>query len=1377
MAVYVLGPLSVDGSGRLAPRERVVLATLTLRPNEPVSAERLADALWGESRPTSWAKVVQGCVVRLRKALGPDSIATTDHGYALTVPDSDIDAVRFERLLHRGEELLELGEPERAKFALTQALDLWHGAALIELEHWEPGATAGRRLEELRRDAEELRLEASLRAGAWRDVMPEAGALVAEEPLREPRWALLARAQYQSGRQADALATLQRARTVLVGELGLDPGPDLVALEQAILQQDPSLLPVPSQGASPVCPYRGLLPYGIDQAEDFFGRDADLEACQVILNRENVLAVVGPSGSGKSSLVRAGVAAAAQRDGGSIAIIKPGVHPVVTLTEAEVVGTSTVLVVDQAEEVVTVCSDGAERDAFLDAVIAHATFGAVVVLAIRADRLGELTGHRGFARLLERGLHLLAPMSEQGLRSAIEGPARRAGLLLEPGLVDVLVQEVSGEPGALPMLSHALVQTWENREGRTLTVAGYRKAGGIRGAVARTAENVYQGLDPEQQQGLRDLLLRMVASAPDVQAARGPLPRSAIASGSTGESLVDILVTARLLTSDSEVVELAHESLIGAWPRLRSWLDEDVDGQRILRHLTVAADSWDAMGRPPSELYRGTRLNRALEWGDQATVELTPMEQDFLAAGKVLADEEFASAEERLGEQRRANHRLRLALAGVAAMLVAALAAGAVALREGQRADAQALVAQVRELSAASRAAAESDPQLAILLALEAANLSVGGADSPEREAIEALHTAVTSSRIDLVVPGLGGSVAWSPDGEVFVTEGPENTGLVDIRDPETGESVLSFVGHEIDINDVAFGPDGHLATAGDDGALRIWDADDGELVAAVLGTGEVRGLSFSAGSGRLSAAWTEEGVVRVVDAASGGDVVQLEVPERPAWTSLSPDGRSVAVSSQGDTDARVLDVGTRSIEYLIRDGEVPVGTVNYSPDGAWLAAALDDATVRIRDARTGGTVHVLDQMATVARNLAWSPDSGRLAAAGVDGAVHVFDVTTSAVEPAFVLTGGATGPIDGLSFSPDGTRLLSGQENIAAVTVWDLGIGGDAEVANLPANQSAWSDVAFTPDGHVAITGGEGSVTVWDPSDQSEVQHLVPAESGGSPDAVREIAISADGTMLAAGGGVTGRLWDLGTGEELFAETPDEEGWLHRPSFSPDGQRLAWSGYGAVAIVGLDGAVSSLREAEPGSPLLSGARFAPGGRVVSVVEAHATPGRATDGRLLLWDWEADSVERWEVPVGDRHAYSPDGALLATKTFKATVEVYDVASKEHLASLGGHTANVTDMAFSPDGAVIAIAGADGAVALYDATTGETVLRLPMLAGDIGNIAFSRDGRQFATTSQPDNVVRIWALDPTDLVALARDRVYRPLTSAECEQYLHTPDCQ
>jgi WD40 repeat protein/DNA-binding SARP family transcriptional activator len=1371
VGVNVLGPLSLDGDAvvHIARRERVVLAALAMQPNHAVSADRLADAIWGDSPPPTWPKVVQGCVMRIRKLLGPDSVTTTGSGYVLTLADGEIDAVRFERLVTRGEALVALGEPERARFTLTRALELWRGAAFPDLEHWEPGAAAGIRLAELYRDAEELRLEAALQAGAWRQVLPEATALVAAQPFREPRWGLLARAQYQAGRQGEALATLKRARSVLVGELGLDPGPDLVALEQAILRQDPSLLPASDPGASPVCPYPGLLAYGIDRAEDYFGRDDEIDTCRAILEEEGVLAVVGPSGSGKSSFVRAGVAAAERGDGATVVVITPGVHPTSALTEAQVIGTSALLVVDQAEEVVTVCADPEEREAFLDAVVAHAASGAGVVLALRADRLGQLTGHAGLARLVERGLHLLAPMSDPDLRSAIEGPARQAGLLLEPGLVDLLVEEVSGEPGALPLLSHALTQTWENREGRTLTVTGYRTAGGIRGAVARTAETVYQALAPEQQHALRDLLLRLVSSAPDEHASRSPVPRRVIESGGSLDSLVELLVTARLVTSDGDVVELAHESLVGAWPRLRSWLDEDVEGQRILRHLTVASDSWEAMGRAEGELYRGARLDRALEWRRQTSAELTPTERAFLDAGAALAEEESHSAEERLHEQRRAIRRLRLSLTAVAAVLVVALAAVAVALREGRRADAQASVAQVRELSAASRAVAESDPQLAVLLALEAVGRSEG---EPAREAQEALHAAVASSRVDLVVPGLGGSVAWSPDGALFVTEGPEDTGLIDVRDGRTGASVRSFVGHDGDVTGVAFAPDGLLASTGGDGDLRVWDPHEGRLVTEVRGTGEVWSPSFDAGSARLSAAWTDDGVVRVVDVPTGDPVTELGVFDGPRWTSLSPDGRSVAVSSLGATEPRVMDVRSGELDHLVDGHDGPVFPLRYSPDGRWLATAGPDGPLLLRDTRTGEVAHVVDETTTAFSTLAWAADSRRLAAGGIDGTAYVFDVTDDSMDLAFHLAGGSTSPVVGLAFSPDGTRLLGGTVNGAAATVWDLGIDGDAEVANVPSDPATWGGVAFTTDGDVAVPAGNGAVTIWSPDGGSEARRLLPARVGVAPGALHEVAVSPDGTLLAATGGDSARLWDLRTGAEIVQRTFAGVG---RPSFSGDSRWLVLAGDNAVTVLARDGSVAAR--------LLSGqdtttvdATFTPDGSRVSAVRTTDSGVLVAGSTLVLWDWQSGTTDSWELSATYRHDYSPDGTRLVIATPDGTAEVWDVASRERIHTLGGNSGDMRDVTFSPDGTRVATTDSAGNTLVHDATTGATLLRLPRTSGETNRVTFSPDGRRLATASFPDPLVRVWALDPAELVRIARDEVHRSLRPAECEQYLHTSTC-
>ena len=639
----MLGPLELDGTtATLGLRDRVVIEALAVRPGTVVRAESLAEAIWGEAPPPSWPKVVQGCVSRLRKTLGGEVIETADHGYRLRVHVDHVDHLRFERLVGRARELLTFGEPERAVYLLREALDLWRGEPFRELNGWAPGLIELERLVELHRDAEELHVEALLRSGRHDDALAPAMRLVHEAPFRERRWGLLALAQYQAGRQRGALDTLHRARAVMVNELGLDPGPDLAALEQAILRQDPSLavqsaLPQPSA----VCPYPGLVAYDIRDAGSFFGREADIAACLGHLDEAGAVAIVGASGSGKSSLARAGVAAALERDGRRVRVMTPGRHPMDVLSG---MGhrRGDVLVVDQCEEVLAPDVDADERAAFLAALAGLAGKGALI-LTLRADRLGEVSRYPAFAHLVERGLHLLGPMEADALRRAIEGPAEQAGLRLEPGLVDLLVREVEGAPGALPLLSHVLRQTWTRREGNTLTVAGYTATGGIQEAVSQSAETVFRAMTARQQDMLRDLMLRLVTPSDSGDPVRTRAPRRSVASDEEHEAVIESLVEARLLSSDGDTVEIAHEALALAWPRLRSWLDDDVEGLRIMRHLAVAADSWEELGRPPGELYRGPRQAKAEQWRSRSTPTLTPTERDFLDDSAALAEAEATS--------------------------------------------------------------------------------------------------------------------------------------------------------------------------------------------------------------------------------------------------------------------------------------------------------------------------------------------------------------------------------------------------------------------------------------------------------------------------------------------------------------------------------------------------------------------------------------------------------------------------------------------------------------------------------------------------------------------------------------------------------------
>ena len=524
----MLGPLTIEGERtHLGRRDRVVLAALVVHPGDVVSAEVLADVLWGEQLPASWSKVVQGCVVRLRKTLGSHSIETSSLGYKLTIPHDEIDTQRFERTVIRATNLLAAGDAERSALLLADALTLWRGKPLPEVDGWDSARIESARLEELRQRAEELYVEASLRSGRHESVLAKARALTSQAPLRERRWALLATAQYQSGRQADALKTLRELRVVLNRELGLDPGPEIGLLEQAILRQDPSLvvastLPEPSTE----CPYLGLKPYDLDDAEVFFGRDAEVAACLRKLADTSVLAVVGPSGCGKSSLARAGIAARLRSGGRRVVVMTPGAHPVAALADAlpsDVV--PTVLVVDQCEEVFSLCADATEREAFLDRLTAHRA-EAPLILSLPGRSAGRNRGVPG----LRPPCRTRAPIAHRHVRDRPaygDRPSRPglASLVVEPGLTDLLVREVEGQPGALPLMSHALAETWHRREGRTLTVDGYRASGGIEGAVAQSAEEIYARLEPRQQARLRELLLRLVTPGPDGQPIRGRLPR------------------------------------------------------------------------------------------------------------------------------------------------------------------------------------------------------------------------------------------------------------------------------------------------------------------------------------------------------------------------------------------------------------------------------------------------------------------------------------------------------------------------------------------------------------------------------------------------------------------------------------------------------------------------------------------------------------------------------------------------------------------------------------------------------------------------------------------------------------------------------------
>ncbi|HET6561354.1 MAG TPA: BTAD domain-containing putative transcriptional regulator [Marmoricola sp.] len=1014
MGIGVLGPLLVDGAPPALPRrDRVVLEALAVERGTAVAADRLADALWRESPPASWSKVVQSSIVRLRKELGRETIQTLPEGYRLTLPMHEIDACEFERLVDRAREQLLLGQAERAAYTLDEALRLWRGRPLGELDEWESGRTEADRLEELRRDAEELRCEARLEAGHHRELLMELQRLVRAAPLRERRWELLALAEYRTGRQSDALRTIRQVKQLLLDELGLDPGPGLLTLEQSILRQDDSLAATVTAepAARSDCPYLGLVPYDVGDADTFFGRDRDVAACLERLQATGVLAVVGPSGSGKSSLIRAGVAATRRGQGTRVVVISPGARPRDSLTAVPARPNGVLLVVDQCEEVLSLCADRDEQGAFFAALAAHAETGGLV-LALRADRLGELASFPAATRLVERGLYLLNPMAEGDLRAAIEAPARQAGLRIEPGLVELLIAEVGGEPGALPLLSHVLRETWVRREGALLTVDGYRATGGVRHAVAESAESLYEQLPVEHRPMLRDLLLRLVSPSPDGEPVRARVPRRLVATDEAHERLIESLVGARLVTVDEGVLELAHEAVSRAWPRMRGWLDEDTEGQRIRRHLAVAADTWSAMGRPDTELYRGVRLARALEWQARSAPDLVPAEEEFLAAGRRLAEVEERTALQQARDQKRVNRRLRGLLVGSAALLVAALVASGLAVRQADRATEAGRVADARRVAA----------QALVI-------------DRPD----EALQRAVAAVSLDNSVEaraGLRSVLARVPELAAYF---PAPRGWMELRGDGT-----------------------QLAIMGDDQRVTVLDTSTGEE----LGSYDPNRAGWQ---GRVACvcqplAWSGDGDLLAIGVLNGiGPAVRLvdtsTYDEAPIRLGGLPNGDRVASDLEFSADGRILaatvdgpdtgditpgGIGTAFV-WDLEDPSTPRATIPLigsdqalalSADGSRLITVPDDnwdtptRPGTMWDTVTGRRIRGYPDLGVP---LALSPDDSLLAYAHGRDTVLVSPTTGEEQRR----LSGHREPVEDLAFDPAGEQLVT--DGDGTVIVWGI--------------------------------------------------------------------------------------------------------------------------------------------------------------------------------------------------------------------------------------------------------------------------------------------------------------------------------------------------
>jgi WD40 repeat protein len=1348
----------------------------------------------------------------LRKVLGNDAIETLAHGYLLALPPDQLDTQRFERLVVRARELLGLGEADRAAYQLTEALSLWRGNPFAELEEWAPAMSEARRLGELRLEAEELRIDALLRTGRHAEVLADVQALVRAAPLREHRWVLQAHAQYQSGQQGEALRTLHQLKTVLTTKLGVDPGPGVLNLEQAILRQDPALLSGGLVVASrSTCPYQGLQAFDVDDADRFFGRQRDVDACLEVLRRTTLLALVGPSGSGKSSLMRAGLGAALRARGAPTVTITPGPRPLEALTALAGAPAGAPLLVDQFEELFSLCEDGTQRQEFVE-LLGEETRTRTIVIALRADHLADLAAYGDFVRLVERGLYIVGGLGEEGLAQAIEAPARQAGLVIEAGLVDLLVREVKDDPGALPLLSHVLLETWRRREGNTLTVAGYRASGGIHGAVAQSAEALYAKVAVDERHTLRDLVLRLVAPGPQGEPVRSRVPRRMVATDTERDQLIEKLVAARLVTSDDGVLEITHEALARAWPRLRGWLDDDVEGQRMLHHLFAAADAWDSMGRPDSELYRGVRLARIRDLQAGSTTSLTETEQAFLVASQDQAEREEHSAEERARAQTRLIRRLRGVLTGAVVLLVLALAAGGVAAVQSKRAGDNAARAETSRQAAerdafttlvrqaALRSEATDDVDLSLLLAVAATRLD----RSPESAA--ALGRALSRN------PGLISSAEMtgadhmtldlSPDDRtVAIVEATHRVQLLDARTGRlVAERQAGAAREDPGPRSIEFSPDGQVLAVGMTALSRrpvslldartlaetgtrlgglpgtAWRAadiaysEDGRYLAAALQMLETAGNTLEVAS-TWAAVWR-------LNSPTKPDLVRLSDDERP-FVALSPDGGRLYALP--DRVAHDLRTGERATFF-----PRPLGwdtAIDLSPDGRWLAfgAGADQGTALI-DTRSLKEVHRLGESSSVV-NVRFNADGSRLLTNtwGAPRPAQVWEVATGQLLADLSLTGRSATALD---LDAAGETIVSAEAHqaIDSLRRWDI-TGGRRYLRRIPVPDLPWPDL--DPSGSCWANVSPGGAHVMylpcpygspDLADTYVFLDVDRRRSRVSPKQVRGIANGAGSwradqpTFLRADGRVI-REYDVLSARPV--QTRRMGGLVGDVAYSPDG---------TVAVAGqLSGAVTLL-DADNLERLATPLRLE-----ASVVSVGVGPDNhsafvmtSSEPGGLFWSswptrWALLDLQQGVVThegdlgfFGNYGAMSPTGdRAVVTGIEGGEVLIIDLVNGKPVRPFViAHPGNVSGVAFSPDGSRLMTGAEDGSVVLWDSETATEVARVSLPTPGTPAAGFRPDGTLILTQSGAEPALYVWDPSPERATEFACRAAGRELTTDE-----------